>query len=133
MEKIEAGEYVRYESGLIRKVTRIIPIYENGLLLSNSYYIEFDGLTNIGTYKNDYVEKIVTKHSKNIIDLIEVGDYVNGDFVVQISKTFGYIFVKTTYYDELTGEEKYQFIKKEDIKTILTHEQYENNCYRLEE
>lgn len=123
MKKIEVGEYVRTDNGIMDKVLG----YDETIDIYYCKYINIDHLNKIGCHLNK------VKHSKNIIDLIEVGDYVNGDFVVQISKTFGYIFVKTTYYDELTGEEKYQFIKKEDIKTILTHEQYENNCYRLEE
>ena len=69
--EICVNEYVRTKGGHIRKVSKIMPCYENELLLSDTYYIEFDGKGNISTYKNKQVEEFITKHSFCLIDLIE--------------------------------------------------------------
>ena len=67
----------------------------------------------------------IRKHSKSIIDLIEVGDIVNEHYV------------RATYLEGITryiklgnscGTRTYE----KDIKSILTHEQYEQNCYTVE-
>nr|DAY80357.1 MAG TPA: hypothetical protein [Caudoviricetes sp.] len=50
------------------------------------------------------------KHSKQLIDLIEVGDFVNGHRI----------------FCKIHGE-----IGEKDIKTILTKEQYLANCYKV--
>lgn len=70
----------------------------------------------------------ILKHSKNIIDLIEVGDYVNGRKIERIND----------YGEHKRADFNLDFddcdaVYNEDIKTILTKEQYEQNCYRLEE
>lgn len=127
---IEVGEYIRDRAGNIRKVSRTMPIYENDLLLSNSYYIEFDNLGNVETYRSSYIEEIMTKHSHNIIDLIEVDDIVNGERVMCLRNKDCHYDIGTEYSDDW-GE--YFGYNKDEIKTILTHEQYESNCYRLED
>jgi hypothetical protein len=76
MEEIKVGEYCRIRGGHIRKVTKIMPVYENDLLLSDSYWITFDNLGNIGTYKNKQLEGIIVAHSPNIIDLIQVRRFI---------------------------------------------------------
>ena len=76
MEEIKVGEYCRLRGGHIRKVTKIMPVYENDLLLSDSYWITFDNLGNIGTYKNKQLEGIIVAHSPNIIDLIQVRRFI---------------------------------------------------------
>lgn len=117
MSEIEIGECVRTKTGIIDKVDRIVGMIENTVHLENSIWIDI----------NDIV-----KHSKNIIDLIEEGDFVNGNYVVQVSKEFNCVFIETKYYDELREEEKHNFIKEQNIETILTNEMYENNCYKVE-
>lgn len=64
------------------------------------------------------------KYSKNIIDLIEVGDIVNNGYIYEIGNTEdGYKWVHN-----LNG----LLLFEKDIKTILTHEQYQANCYTAE-
>lgn len=60
---IQVGEYVRTISGNIDKVDALYGMIENTVHLEN--------------HKWQSIKNIV-KHSPNIIDLIEVGDYVNG-------------------------------------------------------
>lgn len=45
----------------------------------------------------------VVKHSKNIIDLIEVGDYVNGEKVKEITKNYITVGNVTLGTNDLTG------------------------------
>ena len=108
---IEVGEYIRLDDGTIGKYQ------ENknwiNVVETNDKYIGFD------------IENDIVKHSKNIIDLIEVGDFVNKEPVEKIEKDeFDLIGITTTV----------EFLyNPEDIKTILTHEQYEQNCYKIGE
>lgn len=68
------------------------------------------------------------KYSKNIIDLIEVGDYVNGHKIImdlkQSRKHYGTIDCFVTAKD-------YTF-EENEIETILTKEQYMKNCYKVD-
>lgn len=64
------------------------------------------------------------KHSKNIIDLIEVGDIVNKGYIYETGNTEdGHKWVHN-----LNG----LLLFNDDIKTILTKEQYMQNCYTVE-
>ena len=113
--EIKVGEYCRTKNGLIAKL--IEPqVYE----INDKECIEF-------------LEDIV-KHSPNLIDLIEVGDYVNGKEVEQVlevrefkgfrgSKKFAFTHIKFS----LPGG----MIEDKEIRTILTKEQYMANCYKV--
>ena len=115
---LKIGEYTRI-NGKIGKVKDIVlngnNYEDSGIYLENEKFI----LGKEEIYK--------LKSSYNIIDLIEVGDYVNGLLVTRI------------YFDE-EANKKYLNLygsvsewEEEDIKTILTKEQYENNCYKVDD
>jgi len=109
MEEIEVGEYVRTFNGLIGKVVQLTD--------SGNYTIRiYNGAEYV-------VRAVIAKHSKNIIDLIEVGDYVNGKRIHKIDKGENYCYL---YYGNCKTFVNYQ------IKTILTKEMYESNCYTVE-
>lgn len=124
--KIEVGEYVRTKKGTIGKFKF------NGA----------DDADNIIVYfKNQYGttcvdETDIVNHSKNIIDLIEVGDYVNGKQIECILETS--IKVKDVAERILCFETDFPIEKglrtyhNCDIKSIVTKEQYKNIEYRLE-
>ena len=108
---IEAGEYVRTENGKIDKV------------VSCNYYMG----KYIETEKDFIFCNSIVKHSKQLIDLIEVGDIVNGMEVLDIHKPRDLwepilIRVDSRYTN---------YILAEDIKTILTKESYIANCYKV--
>ena len=105
--EIEIGDFVRIKSGIIGKVEQI----------GNSLFWLEDG----SSYS---LSDKTIKHSKNIIDLIEVGDYVNGLYIDLLEKDK--IWATSMY-----GDEDIVFYENE-IKTILTHEQYQENCYTVE-
>ena len=108
---IEVGDYVRSRNGSIGKVTKI---EDDKYLYENKELITFIGN--------------VVKHSKNIIDLIEVGDFVNGNIV-----TDKYLFAGEMPVVETSGvETNAKCLCEKDIQLILTHEQYSQNCYTVE-
>lgn len=104
--KIEVGDYVRDKDGEIHKIIEINN--PNDELWT---YYKFEN--NMGNYK-----ETIIKHSKNIIDLIEVGDYVNGEYI-------------TDKWETRISSIKSNF-SEEDIKSIVTHEQFENIEYKVE-
>jgi len=107
--KIEIGEYVRTEKGNILKIEHNKMV--QGLELLN---IQYGNIIN---------------HSKDIIDLIEVGDIVDGNIVSDVDKIENRIYIEWANGDYINTDRKCKGI----IKSILTHEQYERNAYRLEE
>ena len=70
------------------------------------------------------------KHSKQLIDLIRVGDIVNGYKVISVDYD---VMNDTTECIELDLNSNYQynFISIRQIQTILTKEQYMANCYKV--
>lgn len=72
------------------------------------------------------LEDIVLKSSPNIMDLIEKNDYINGLKVIQMYSPEG----KYTIWIKLSDN---TFIdNSEDIKSIVTHEQFQSMQYNLE-
>lgn len=127
---IEVGEYVRLESGIHNGIRKIVGRDEDDHLLID---ISFTG----ARWLTFTEEAEIEKHSKNIIDLIEVGDYVNGEKVFSIEKDRFIkgqidIFVNR---DEVNywGDRSLSLIIDKDIKSIVTKEQFANMEYRLEE
>lgn len=115
MEEIEVGEYVRTKTGKLDKV------------INNNYYMT----QYIGCEKGLVAKANIVKHSKNIIDLIEVGDYVNGYKIDEITD-WGVLVHKANGINK-SGFSIPVAQYREDIETILTHEQYEQNCYKVKE
>ena len=68
-------------------------------------------------------ENLVTKHSKNIIDLIEVGDYVNGVEVKDIDDEW--VTMSDTKIPILKS------IANGLIKSIVTKEQFDSIKYEV--
>lgn len=115
--EIEVGEYVRTKKGEIAKIIDIVkPINANILL--------FD--VNLKEIWLNEVGLNIKNHSKNIIDLIEVGDYVNGYKVEKVED--GYIYVDYCWdcnlYTMVTNE-------IENIKSIVTKEMMKSVEYRI--
>lgn len=109
--RIEVGEYVRLDNNKIGKVIAI----EKGSIMLDIKENRWIGIC------------CISKHSKNIIDLIEVGDYINGCLVIDIEDRNIIILQKTGGF--------YKFDKKSiaNIKSITTHEQFKNTEYRIPE
>lgn len=93
--------------------------------------ISFQSNNNVNIkYKND-IELVSIGNviaSFNIIDLIEEGDYINGHRVIFVNDTFTYASVNV----ETSGEATCEIIPKNNIKTIVTKEQFEHESYKVE-
>ena len=109
---IEVGEYVRTKSGKIDKVIN-----------NNCYMPQYIECEKSIVYKEDIV-----KHSKIISEVVEVGDYVNGNEVLDKYLFNGEIPVLETTGDETNAK----CMCENDIVEILTKEQYQANCYTVE-
>ena len=114
---IEVGEYVRTKRG-IAKVLEVKAVQPK-------MYGQHDVAYLIDKCPRMYItETAFIKHSKNIIDLIEAGDYVNGNEVTDKYLFNGEILVLETIVDETNAK----CMCEGDIRTILTKEQYQANC-----
>ena len=124
MEEIKVGEYVRTIDGYIRKVTQVNKkgTYEG--ICYGAYSVD-------KPYKNSQgiSAKKIKSHSKDIIDLIECGDYVNGKEVKHIAMFEGFPdYPKLIFVDEhrlIPGETA----ENDEIKSIVTKEQFSQMKY----
>lgn len=126
-DKIEVGEYGRTNFGKIIKFAWLED--SEGETIKNKVI-----LINGNKVSNDFYyfhkEENIVKHSKQLIDLIEVGDFVNGYKVISVDYD---VMNDTTECIELDLNSNYQynFISIRQIKIILTKEQYMPNCYKV--
>lgn len=125
MLKIEEGMYVKTKKGIGKVV-------EHKKHESWGYLVKIIGQYSCYTHTSNGKLTDVIKASHNIIDLIEAGDYVNGNKVIRI-ETSSYPEDKNVKIIVCCGDDDYYVYYNEDIKTILIKEQYENNCYRIDE
>ena len=111
--KLEVGMYVRTIGG----IERLKKENDNGWFFEKSMII-----------KPDNIEKYIIKASHNIIDLIEVGDYVNGEKITIVIP------------QDICGDEvldcQHIFVNdkeifKHEINSIVTKEQFENIKYEV--
>ena len=118
--ELEEGEYTRSDEGEIDKFLYKTKS-ENGV---DKYVFEKRSMSNPEYH-------YAVKHSKNIIDLIEVGDYVNGKRVFATDNRIndnGEKVILTENYDEWTDD---GVVSNKDIKSIVTKEQYKSVEYIL--
>lgn len=106
---LKVGDYIRTKSGIIRKIETV----KSG---KRKFTRTTETLIN-GKFKlNDIV-----KHSKNIIDLIEEDDWINGQHVKEVKD--GYAMVGN-------GIDGFM-IWGRNIQRIVTKEQFANIEYKL--
>lgn len=117
--EIQVGEYIRTLDG----IKKIVKINEGKLSTYYGKYIVFPEYKNS---KSINVKNII-KHSFNIIDLIEEGDYVNGKEVSVILKDKEGNTTDVCYYEE-AEEQAYSL---GDIKSVLTKEQFKAMEYEV--
>ena len=127
MVDIKVGMYVRTNYGIIEIINNILE-YTGDVYYLNSFHtaVKLDKETNVAGSKGK-----VIKASFNIIDLIEVGDYVN-DY-----KILDMVDVKDSNEKAFTifqhkGTDTIYFYSNEDIKSIVTKEQFESVKYEVE-
>ena len=150
--KLETGMYIRTDKGFMAKIEEFKYHYTKGKRLVDGYsvkevtenYLSLDGnqcrLIESIDYsipprypsdeELDKIKRHIVKVSHNIIDLIEVGDYVNGHLVkaTYLDGVTKYIKLDNAYENN-DGVRTYS----EDIKLVVTKEQFENISYRIGE
>lgn len=109
---IEVGEYIR-NNKIIAKV--IGTDDDNNILLDIQQILTKP-------------EEKTVKHSKQLIDLIEVGDIVKDK-----NNKYEVAFVKDDkiYCNDYNLDDSLITLREQDIKEILAREQFEANCYKV--
>lgn len=113
---IEVNDYVRTKNGIIDKV-----INSNFYM---SIYVECE--------KGLYLIENIVKHSKQLIDLVEVGDILKikiSEEWVEKQDTIKFVVVGQTYTITEIKECLENGLFK--IIQILTKEQFDANCYKV--
>lgn len=123
--KISSREYIRTYDGIIGKILEDEDIGENGVYIDTTFLDDYADETNFVKYED------IKKHSFNIIDLIEERDYVNGIKIYSLKKGIGYgdkeqevVIINKNFCN-------CKFIRTEDIKSIVTKEQFERMKYEV--
>ena len=111
-DKLEPNMYVRTKDGYIDKILKLNESYVKGVSQKDDFYA-YD------------IDNIV-KASYNIIDILEVGDYVNGREVVDIfydadDDAMDVCVLGSIVYDN------------NEVKSVITHEQMEQMAYKVVE
>lgn len=115
--KLEVGQFVRLKRDF----------YNDDLGIGKIVFIANCGIATINFKEKKLGVQIdnVKKASYNIIDVLEVGDYVNKHEVK--SKQSG---VKRI---DIGENENYVWLYEENIKSVITHEQMEQMAYKVGE
>lgn len=126
-DKIDVGEYVRTNNKGIKRIDRI----DNNKTVNK--YLYFTGIEDFEGKEYGIIKTTeIVKHSKQLIDLIEVGDIIKYriDNISTTLETKGYI----KGIVDISDEEMLQKIKSDKnyhILEILTKESYMANCYKI--
>lgn len=130
MSEIKVEEYVRTKNGSIFKIMGGTP---DNYDIDISYYdlgkIEddiYDDLTTFNYNDNGNFIRDITKHSFNIIDLIEVGDYVN-------SKLIHHIFKSPKNNETIIVYGNGKHFNNNQIESVVTKEQFKSEEYKVDE
>lgn len=121
---MEVGEYVRINNDfrlIALGIGKVVGINQDSIYVKMNFELPFS-----------FKKENIVKHSKQLIDLIEVGDIIKYriDNISTTLETKGYI----KGIVDIADEEMLQRIKSDrnyNILEILTREQYMANCYKV--
>ena len=121
MEDIKVGDYIRAKYGIITQIETI----KDTVVWTNEFIDIFH------RYNEGIIEKRdIIKHSPNITDLIEKGDYVNGHLVVELSENAYGQKIVITEVDGKDGAIRHHYLER-SIKSIVTKEQFDSIKYEV--
>lgn len=138
-DKIEIGEYIRTNEGYIAKFKKYLE--NTGTYMFDNVIQDIDGDKYKCISENE-LKKVMIKHSKNIIDLIEIGDYVNGYRILAMEDSIYENSKRVLIYkNQKERYERWIYIQEhdrkihnqDDIVEILTKEMYEQNLFKVVE
>ena len=114
--KLEVGQFIRYKYENCIYIGKIKFISEVMCGLNETLQIDIDNCM------EEILKKDILKASNSIIDLIEVGDYVNG---YEVEYKFEYSL-------RIQSGQDYWYMRNDDIKTIITKEQFSQMEYKVD-
>ena len=121
--KLKVGQFARLKSGYICKIININDFREPNM----KYGVEANYLKDVMFIGDDDI----IKASYNIIDILEIGDYVNGNKVDFTNNNN-----KLSYEDKCIGfydGDGDITLFENGIKSVITHEQMEQMAYKVGE
>jgi hypothetical protein len=124
---MKVGDYIRVDNGCICKVLDYTDISDN------DFYVNTDSEYNV-IYKS-----WIVKSSPNIIDLIEIGDLVKLFMEEDVDKEDTNIFEVVAIPNDrktigvFTGDFEIEFFPVENLRGIVTKEQFEEIEYKIGE
>ncbi len=128
--KLEVGQFVRTDKVGIKKIYKIDNNKTKYKYLYKLKNQDDDGCIDLGVLCEDDI----IKFSYNIIDILEVGDYVNRYPVTAILSSNNKVYeIQVKRPNNRTGVWIERIRKNEDIKSIVTKEQFEQKVYRIGE
>ena len=122
--ELKEGMYVRTNCHREIVVRKIVKIVEDTFI--HDYYLIFDKPTKYTYYVED--NNFIVK--ENPIDLIEIGDYVNGYLVTGFD--YQYSSNKKVVFSNVRLDGTGIKIPAKDIKSIVTKEQFNSVKYEVE-
>ena len=123
---MQVGDYVRTNKGIARIIGK-----NDDVIYTYPDAWETDTYLKIVDDTEYLYEEDIIKSSPDILDLIEVGDYVNGYYVEDIRHRYDGEMI--TILKVATGSNYFQApMYEEDIKSIVTKEQFESIKYEVE-
>ncbi len=116
MSEIEVGDFVRTRKGIIGKLVNV----------KKSRSMCWEIRTSRGKYViyEEFTNDTIVKHSKNIIDLIEVGDIVKVLVNIKTQETMIYT---------IDCESDLHLLREWNVKSIVTKEEFESREYKVGE
>ena len=129
--KLEVGKFVRTKDGTIGKIIAIDLAKPRQEKYPNHPSKRWwrDKIL-ISCYKGWITTQNIIKASYNIIDILEVGDYVNGYKIGYIDDCKG--AMREFYYDDENPNEDVGHWE-EEIESVITYEQMEQMAYKVGE
>ena len=122
---MEVGDYLRTEWGDIERIVRVD---------NDNIIVEIEEDEDGRTYSKMCYKEDIIKSSPNIIDLIEVGDYVNGCKIIELATNIDgkvlYLETDITEFDNVYACGHIN-IYENDIRTIVTKNQFKNIEYEV--
>lgn len=126
--KLKCGMYVRYKNKYdnIVKISKIKKI----LTVKTPYLKKYYNLEG----PDGALKEEIIKASYNILEVIEIGDYINGYKIVDFDLSYksGNVIALAAFGNTENGLRTWNFwIKNNEIKSILTKNQFETNSYKI--
>lgn len=128
---MKVGDYIRTRNGLIFKIVGgnvdnwNLDISFGMLEIFEENWLELYRYNDNGSF---FDNKNIVKSSPHIIDLIEVGDFVNGERVNYIDDCKGAMREFYYIFEEVTHDVGHY---EEEIESIVTKEQFEAMEYKI--